>query len=162
MGTLWVPSLEAQPLPDSTPDGISRKRGGSAKVTGLRLNRGQNQLSEEGLPILKFDPAENRLELQLLCFWSPHGPSGNSMWYLSPVLQVCQALPAQCGTPLTSMWSAPLWSSTMCFWVFSTSLAGHAGWAWRGHLAVSYLGPCSPAACISSEVRNCGRVETQR
>lgn len=137
-----VPSHGAQPLPNSAR--ISESQGGPTKVTGLRMNRGK--------------PAVYNSRFYVCDLLVTHlGTLRN----LPPALQVSRALPARCGTPLTSMWSAPLWSSTTCSWAFSTSLAGRAGSAWRGHLAVSYLGPCSPAACVSSEVRNCGRVETQ-
>lgn len=71
-------------------------------------------------------------------------------------LQVSLASRAPCGTPWMSTWSAPLCSSTTSSWASSTSLVGPAGLAWRGHLAASCPGPCSPAACISSEVRKHG------
>lgn len=132
----------AQPLPDSA--GISESQGGPTKVTGLRLNRGK--------------PAVYNSRFYVCDLLVAHL---GTLWNVPPVLQVSRALPAPCGTPLTSTWSAPLWSSTTCSWASSTSLAGRAGSVWRGHSAVSYPGPCSPAACISSEVRSCGRAETQ-
>lgn len=130
----------------------------------LGQSRGQNLMSKEVLPILKSDPGDWRLQLRFLYLWSPHdycGLTGSSVWHLPPVLQVSQASRDQCGMPLMSTWSAPLWSSTTSFWASSTSLAGRAGSAWRDHWAASYLGPCSPAACTSSEVRSTGRSETQ-
>lgn len=52
---------EVQTLSERAQADISRGKGKSAKVTGLRQSRGQNLMFKEVLPILKSAPEESRL-----------------------------------------------------------------------------------------------------